>query len=333
MSHEIVSSLLLVDRGPDLLTMVKSASNNVSPRVPRWGCLMAKFENESAAKALLFIAKMDGSFKFDSTLARVRRVGPDELDFEQRKALERVKDQPLRFYTVGSAIRELEGCAANDYYRLGALALVERAVDALKRGLPVPSPNDPVFSGAARIRCPILSTLNQSGLTGEALIALERHPEAAREVGPLGVTPLHRLSNSYSWSDEMKSDVFMSGLVLLDLGADPRAADVLGQTPLHHAATAYYPNESLLKELVARGADINARDRDGNTPLHLALGAGRSLATMALLKLSPDIGLRNAAGHTARQEAGARSDATAAYDRWLARAARAENSHCAGMAR
>eukprot|EP01064_Diplonema_japonicum_P039166 TRINITY_DN9752_c2_g1_i1.p1 TRINITY_DN9752_c2_g1~~TRINITY_DN9752_c2_g1_i1.p1 ORF type:complete len:253 (+),score=31.01 TRINITY_DN9752_c2_g1_i1:49-807(+) len=53
---------------------------------------------------------------------------------------------------------------------------------------------------------------------------------------------------------------------LLLLGADPRASDLQGNTPLHHAAaSACLPMCSLL---TSHGSDPTAYNNDGDTPLH-----------------------------------------------------------------
>ncbi|MCY3757840.1 MAG: ankyrin repeat domain-containing protein, partial [Acidobacteria bacterium] len=60
----------------------------------------------------------------------------------------------------------------------------------------------------------------------------------------------------------------------LQNGADPKARDVDGRTPLHHLARAN-ANPSLVAVLVRAGADPNARAARGWTPLH---GAALSAA-------------------------------------------------------
>ncbi|CAB0034256.1 unnamed protein product [Trichogramma brassicae] len=54
---------------------------------------------------------------------------------------------------------------------------------------------------------------------------------------------------------------------LLGLGAEPNAANELGETPLHRMA-ASWPDARTIELLLRRGADAEARARDGSTPLH-----------------------------------------------------------------
>ena len=57
----------------------------------------------------------------------------------------------------------------------------------------------------------------------------------------------------------------------LRIGADPRASDARGRTPLHWAA-AYQRDASLVRALIEAGADPDARTDRGATPLHWAAG-------------------------------------------------------------
>ena len=56
---------------------------------------------------------------------------------------------------------------------------------------------------------------------------------------------------------------------LLRDGAAPGAADWLGLTPLHAAATS--GADALARLLLLAGADCDARDEDGVSPLHLCV--------------------------------------------------------------
>ena len=70
---------------------------------------------------------------------------------------------------------------------------------------------------------------------------------------------------------------------LLDRGADPRARDQDGWTPLHLAAR-YNKTPAVVALLLDRGADLTVRERlFGATPLHLAAGYNKTPAVVALL--------------------------------------------------
>lgn len=324
MSHEIVSNILLVDHEGELLMAVKSASNNVSPRTPSWGFLVYRFENEAAAKGLMFAERLAGNFVFDSKLARVKRCNSQMLDPDVSRALERIEGRGgengsgiagLRTFTVAEAVGGLERFAANDYYKTGSLALAEQAIHALKTDGPFPNPNNPSTRRIAESQFPMLSSVSQYGLGAKALVALDAHPQLAKEVGPLGVTPLHRLANVYAFELEMQLRVMESVKALLACGANPSPRDVLGQTPLHHAAQSHTPMPELLKTLVQHGLDVNARDRHGNTALHVAAWHGRSKAAEAILALNPNASLRNQEGKTPAELATDGSDLRGALER------------------
>jgi ankyrin repeat protein len=58
--------------------------------------------------------------------------------------------------------------------------------------------------------------------------------------------------------------------MLIDLGADPNAANKVGMTPLHGAA--YTGANSIVQYLVSKGASLNVIDQYGQTPLSIAEG-------------------------------------------------------------
>ena len=109
--------------------------------------------------------------------------------------------------------------------------------------------------------------------------------------------------------------------LLLDRGADPKAQDGGGGTPLHGAAlrTHWIPpgqrhgmrlyeacgneHEEVARMLLERGADPRARDRDGTTPLHEAAKGGNLAVARLLLERGADVHAANRYGLTPLHEA------------------------------
>ncbi len=75
--------------------------------------------------------------------------------------------------------------------------------------------------------------------------------------------------------------------VLLEHGADPNAADGLGQTPLHRACSVGGKVDHL-RLLLQRGADVNAATHVGATPLMTATNLGLEDTVAALLESGAD---------------------------------------------
>ena len=89
--------------------------------------------------------------------------------------------------------------------------------------------------------------------------------------------------------------------MLLERGADIRAKDRHGNTPLAHAV---FSNRTTVAErLIDLGADVNQVDDKGNTPLHYALVHSKGDPSMIrmLLRQGADPDHRNAAGLSCRQ--------------------------------
>lgn len=75
-------------------------------------------------------------------------------------------------------------------------------------------------------------------------------------------------------------------LSLLERGANARAVNRHGQTPLHFAAYENYTR--IARMLVSHGAGVNSRDENGLTPLHLAAFENRAEAALFLLSSGAD---------------------------------------------
>lgn len=91
-----------------------------------------------------------------------------------------------------------------------------------------------------------------------------------------GSTPLNAATrDSYQGRPEVVT-------TLLANGADVRAADVAGNTPLHHAARSAEPIVAAL--LLDAAADVNAINADGLTPLNIACGNANWIVARFLLE-------------------------------------------------
>ncbi len=94
-----------------------------------------------------------------------------------------------------------------------------------------------------------------------------------------GWTPLHLAAR------KNLNTAIIAGLVAA--GADPKATENSGETPLHKAAR--NNNSAVIDALLEAGADINAQDLFGETPLHEAAAYTTTLAVIiALLKAGAD---------------------------------------------
>ena len=69
---------------------------------------------------------------------------------------------------------------------------------------------------------------------------------------------------------------------LLNQGANLKARDLFGRTPLH-LASGFNKTPAVTALLLDRGAEVNTRDQLGRTPLHLAAASNPIPAVTALL--------------------------------------------------
>jgi ankyrin repeat protein len=130
----------------------------------------------------------------------------------------------------------------------------------------------------------------------------------AMAVGHIDV--LYFLLNLDDWGDEYPSALglgqalFMASLyghvdttqALLDAGADHKAADSLGRTPLIVASANGHLD--VVKALLDAGADCTAVHKDGVTPLHVASHQGHRDVVKALLNFGADATAANKDGWT-----------------------------------
>lgn len=90
---------------------------------------------------------------------------------------------------------------------------------------------------------------------------------------------------------------------LLRLGANPRARNRMGATPLHYACDGgpcgdAKAQAAIIKALIAAGADPNEMSKLGVAPLHRAVRNRCTAAVKALLDNGADVNLKNAKGST-----------------------------------
>jgi hypothetical protein len=76
-------------------------------------------------------------------------------------------------------------------------------------------------------------------------------------------------------------------LINVEKGADVKAVDKVGYTPLHWAAI--YGKLDVVKYLVEKGTDVKAADKDGYTRLHLAAINGNLDVVKYLVEKSADV--------------------------------------------
>ena len=88
----------------------------------------------------------------------------------------------------------------------------------------------------------------------------------------------------------------------LQHGADINKRNKSGRTPLIQHSLAY-ENQDHVKFLLEKGADINAQDNKGNTLLMYAIALRNEPLINEILKLNPDVNIKNKEGKTANDMA------------------------------
>jgi ankyrin repeat protein len=85
--------------------------------------------------------------------------------------------------------------------------------------------------------------------------------------------------------------------MLLERGADAKAHDKQGWTPLHQASQRGH--KEVARILLENGANVGAKDKLGYTPLHVTLAVGCVELSRMLLDYGADTEARNVDGRTA----------------------------------
>jgi hypothetical protein len=94
--------------------------------------------------------------------------------------------------------------------------------------------------------------------------------------------------------------------LLVAKGADVRAVNSEGMTPLHYATMRR--NTSMMMFLLEKGADVNAKDGKGESPLHKAVLDGFREEARLLIAHGADVRAKNKEGRTVLHEAGYNGD-------------------------
>ncbi len=85
--------------------------------------------------------------------------------------------------------------------------------------------------------------------------------------------------------------------LLIQRGADVKAKDTWGYTPLYYAI--HNDDSDFMNILVANGADVNTKHPGGETPLHSAAITGRTEVVQFLLEAGANISVKDDRGQTA----------------------------------
>jgi ankyrin repeat protein len=120
------------------------------------------------------------------------------------------------------------------------------------------------------------------------------HILAYKSVGPGGVVVADAGGGR---SDRKGQAQFVAvAKLLIAHGADPRATNERGETPLHTAAR--HGLVEMAKLLIASGAPVDATDKDGQTPLHQAAWMGHADMAALLIAHGAAAGRKDATGLT-----------------------------------
>lgn len=138
----------------------------------------------------------------------------------------------------------------------------------------------------------------ETGWTALMYAAISGHGEVAAYLLQKGVNPSagdkeygYQALHFAAWAGSV--DVVAA---LLSAGVDHGARDLLGQTPLHLAATNKDP--ACCRLLLASGSEIGAMTRLGWTPLHLAAVNGRVQVCETLLDAQAVVDAKDSLGRT-----------------------------------
>jgi ankyrin repeat protein len=132
------------------------------------------------------------------------------------------------------------------------------------------------------------SAIHAARSGGMVQLLVDHHADLNQEdaTSRFAFSPLH----SYAGSNALSAMQ-----VALENGAEVNTI-AMRLTPLHFAA---YSSLDAVRLLLAYGADIKAKDDRGNTPLHSAVSCGRTDVAMLLSELCPEaVRERNQAGNT-----------------------------------